>query len=96
MSIPFSSIFDLPRLSETLGFPVLEWQQVKDPNSTELDVLGCWNIWQVDNLESTGPRDSRIPYRLQLGQSLWLHEFSCFLNPRRQTCLTRGLRRTLN
>lgn len=65
--IPFSAVFDLPRLSKTLGFPVLEWHQVKDPSSTELDVLGCWNIWQVDNLEASGPRDSRTPGRLHLG-----------------------------
>ncbi|KAJ3487322.1 hypothetical protein NLI96_g3606 [Meripilus lineatus] len=66
---PLSSVFDLARLSEALGFPVLEWSQVKDPESTEIDVLGCWNIWQVANLDAIAPREARNPRELYLDMS---------------------------
>lgn len=42
---PFGEVFDVPRLSKEMGLPVIEWRDVKDPASTEVDQLGCWSIW---------------------------------------------------
>lgn len=65
--MPFSAIFDLPRLRRALNIPVLEWQEVKDPRSEETDILGCWNIFEVDDMRASGPRESRNPISLVLG-----------------------------
>ncbi|TFY60346.1 hypothetical protein EVJ58_g5205 [Rhodofomes roseus] len=59
--IPFSDIFDLPYLRTTLGIPILEWQDVKDNRlAEELDAppdeLGCWNVWQAQNIIADAPR----------------------------------------
>lgn len=43
---------------------------MKDPESTEIDVLGCWNIWQVANLDAIAPREARNPRELYLGASV--------------------------
>ncbi|KAL4252409.1 hypothetical protein ABKN59_004871 [Abortiporus biennis] len=64
-----SEIFDIPRLERALQLPVLEWQQVKDRNSSEVDGLGCWNIYQVDDLHAQGPRQSRNVMDLKLNIS---------------------------
>ncbi|PCH33026.1 hypothetical protein WOLCODRAFT_129563 [Wolfiporia cocos MD-104 SS10] len=60
--IAFSEIFDIQRLSIALNLPILEWHQIKDielaESLKEQDELGCWNIWEVDNIHSGGPRGS--------------------------------------
>ncbi|KAL1940582.1 hypothetical protein VTO73DRAFT_8017 [Trametes versicolor] len=60
--LAFSDIFDVPRLVLALNAPVLEWHMVKDLERAQSenvkDALGCWNIWEVDNLQSKGPRGS--------------------------------------
>ncbi|KAH9947399.1 hypothetical protein B0H21DRAFT_341109 [Amylocystis lapponica] len=66
----FSDIFDVPRLIRSLNIPVLEWHQVKDVDlawsSGETDELGCWNIWEVDDIRSDGPRQSYSTQVLKL------------------------------
>ncbi|KAJ7493293.1 hypothetical protein B0H11DRAFT_2277367 [Mycena galericulata] len=42
--IDFGQVFDIPRLEKEMGQRVLDWSQVKDPKSDELDDLGCWNL----------------------------------------------------
>ncbi|KAH8101626.1 hypothetical protein BXZ70DRAFT_934190 [Cristinia sonorae] len=66
---PFSEIFDLPRLERALGMDVIEWKDVKDPKSEELDVLGCWNVFQVASMQATEPRFSRNAMFLKLDLS---------------------------
>ncbi|KAG6334539.1 hypothetical protein ID866_4555 [Astraeus odoratus] len=57
--IPFSDVFDVSRLSQALRIPILEWDQVKDSNSSTLDELGCWAVWPVTAEEDgVPPRDS--------------------------------------
>ncbi|KAJ7880783.1 hypothetical protein B0H14DRAFT_1534461 [Mycena olivaceomarginata] len=46
-NIDFGQVFDVPRLVKALRTPVLEWWQVKDRNSTTVEPLGCWNIWEA-------------------------------------------------
>ncbi|ETW87012.1 hypothetical protein HETIRDRAFT_307790 [Heterobasidion irregulare TC 32-1] len=55
-SIPFSEVFDLDRLSTAIGMSVVEWGEVKDPASTEIENLGCWSIWQAVQTNEAGPR----------------------------------------
>ncbi|KDQ07958.1 hypothetical protein BOTBODRAFT_88478, partial [Botryobasidium botryosum FD-172 SS1] len=45
--LPFSEIFDTERLSELLDLPIIEWWQVKDQSSSQIDALGCWSPWAV-------------------------------------------------
>ncbi|KAJ7282065.1 hypothetical protein C8J57DRAFT_1500714 [Mycena rebaudengoi] len=42
--IDFGDVFDVPRLQKELGKPVLEWRQVKDPDSQIWDDIGCWSV----------------------------------------------------
>ncbi|KAI8983184.1 hypothetical protein BD414DRAFT_547951 [Trametes punicea] len=70
MPLPFSEIFDVPRMSLALDSPILEWHMVKDSDRSHAegvkDELGCWNIWEVDNVHSDGPRGSYSTVLLNL------------------------------
>ena len=55
-SIPFSEVFDIDLLSEKIGIPVLEWTDVKDPTSQEIEDIGCWSVWQAVQNRESGPR----------------------------------------
>jgi len=57
--IPFGDVFDVPRLRNLLGTPVLEWRDVKHHNSTFVDDIGCWNIWEAVQYREAYPRRSR-------------------------------------
>lgn len=43
-SLPFDEVFDLDVLSDGVGLPVLQWHEVKDAASEEVEDIGCWNI----------------------------------------------------
>jgi len=64
--IDFGDVFDMSRLRSGLGKPVLEWHQVKDRNSTEIDELGCWNVWEAVQDREAFPRQSFVPVHLKL------------------------------
>lgn len=74
--VPFGEVFDVPRLSKALGKPVLEWRQVKDlttANSSELETIGCWNIWEATQYDDHFARKSpRTLEELKLGMSITL------------------------
>ncbi|KAJ7493304.1 hypothetical protein B0H11DRAFT_956715 [Mycena galericulata] len=42
--LDFGEIFDIPRLQEAINLPILQWSQVKEPDSQYIDELGCWNV----------------------------------------------------
>ncbi|KAJ6477222.1 hypothetical protein DFH09DRAFT_1266420 [Mycena vulgaris] len=65
-NMEFGQVFDIPRLERGLGKRVLEWWQVKDHDSTTVDVLGCWNIAQATNHFNTGPHEDSMPDLLKL------------------------------
>jgi hypothetical protein len=65
--IPFGDIFDVPRLREAIG-PVIEWRDLKDPASEEIEDIGCWNIWEAVQDEHKNPRHSHVPTWLNLGK----------------------------
>ncbi|TFK77388.1 hypothetical protein BDN72DRAFT_910534, partial [Pluteus cervinus] len=56
--IPFGEVFDVPRISKALEMPILEFRHVKDPNSTFVDELGCWNTWEAVEVHHQEPRPS--------------------------------------
>lgn len=64
--IPFSEVFDVPRLSKAIDLPILEWHQVKDTESEEIEELGCWSVWASVSRPPEGPRGSRVPSDLGL------------------------------
>ncbi|VDB86576.1 unnamed protein product [Peniophora sp. CBMAI 1063] len=55
-SIPFDKVFDIDTLSENIGLPVLQWHEVKDPESEEVEEIGCWDIWEAVQNEEHYPR----------------------------------------
>ena len=55
-TLPFSEVFDLDRLSNEIQMPVVEWDEVKDPRSTEMEELGCWNVWEAVQYRDHNPR----------------------------------------
>ena len=69
--LPFSRVFDVPRMSITLDTPLVEWSYVKHLNDAgvehERDPIGCWNVWEVQDVHSAGPRGSYTPILLDLG-----------------------------
>lgn len=67
LDIPFGHVFDVPRLSKAIGLPILEWEQVKDVDSTVVDELGCWALWPVVAEEDIPPRGSSVVEKLKLG-----------------------------
>ncbi|KAJ7173652.1 hypothetical protein C8R46DRAFT_1083522 [Mycena filopes] len=45
--LDFGEVFDIPRLQKAMGWPILEWPQVKIPHSNVVDDLGCWSVMNV-------------------------------------------------
>jgi hypothetical protein len=66
--ITFGDVFDVPRLQSALGIPVLEWHQVKDVDSENLDDLGCWSVWEAVQHDEQTPRGSYLTDWLKLGK----------------------------
>ncbi|KAJ7110316.1 hypothetical protein C8R43DRAFT_163694 [Mycena crocata] len=62
----FGDVFDLPRLRRSMGKPVLEWREVKEPDSPFVDDIGCWNIWESVQYRDKEPRHSNVPWKLNL------------------------------
>jgi len=62
----FGDVFDVPRLSKLIRMPVLEWRQVKDEKSEEVEEVGCWSAWAVSGPDGDKPRHSFIPEILKL------------------------------
>ncbi|KAJ6605810.1 hypothetical protein B0H10DRAFT_2228867 [Mycena sp. CBHHK59/15] len=68
-TLAFGEVFDLPRLERALGKSVLEWHQVKDPQSESVDVLGCWTVWQAVQSGNAEPHFTSATNRLKLDVS---------------------------
>ncbi|KAG8881090.1 hypothetical protein FRB98_004547 [Tulasnella sp. 332] len=54
----FSDVFDVPRMTEALHMPILDWQDVKTniglDTGVAFDKVGCWSSWAP--MENEGPR----------------------------------------
>jgi len=55
--IHFGEVFDMDYLSQAIGTPVLEWHEVKNSSSTEVEDIGCWSIWQAVQTREPDPRN---------------------------------------
>jgi len=62
--IYFNQIFDVDALSESLQWPILDWSDVKAPESKQWDALGCWFTWS-----DSVPRWSAVPPMLFVDSS---------------------------
>ena len=58
-------------MSRALDTPLIDWAMIKDLDRAVAenthDSLGCWNIWEVQDVSSNGPRGSYTPVLLNLG-----------------------------
>lgn len=66
-TIAFGEVFDVPRFINESGIEIVEWDEVKDPESNELEDLGCWDIWEAVQYNEHAPRRSVVPDLLHLG-----------------------------
>ncbi|KAJ6570587.1 hypothetical protein DFH09DRAFT_1464401 [Mycena vulgaris] len=77
--LDFGEVFDIPRLEEGVGKPILEWREVKDVESEMLDGLGCWDIqdktWENDLLYLEPPVDLNLDLSYTLAPQ-WIRSFS--------------------
>ncbi|KAG6890004.1 hypothetical protein C0995_012964 [Termitomyces sp. Mi166 len=64
--VDFGLVFDVPRLRKTLNISVLEWHEVKNRSSEDIDEIGCWNTWETVQKSSDEPRHSPVPDHLKL------------------------------
>jgi hypothetical protein len=71
--IAFGDVFDVLRLSQSLGLSILEWRDVKDERSEHVDELGCWSIWA--RIEPGAYRRSALPQVLKLGLRKYTSRF---------------------
>ena len=55
-NIPFSEVFDIDYLSRMIGTPVLEWHEVKNLSTPEIEDIGCWSVWQAVRVGESRPR----------------------------------------
>ena len=94
-TMAFGEVFDVPRFSRDSGMPLLEWKEVKDPNSEVVDDLGCWNVWEAVQYYEHYPRGSSLTDWLKLGA--WLRFFFSFSCRPRPCCrgVFRGMRPVL-
>jgi hypothetical protein len=66
----FGDVIDIPRLSQAIGSPVIEWHEVKDPKSDVLDDIGCWSVWESVQKLNPNPRGSPSLNWLRLGEKI--------------------------
>lgn len=66
--IPFGDVFDVPRFIRDSGINIVEWRDVKQPDSDVLEDLGCWNVWEAVQYYEHFPRNSAVPNWLKLGE----------------------------
>ncbi|KAH9857996.1 hypothetical protein C2E23DRAFT_855905 [Lenzites betulinus] len=64
--ILFGEVFDVPRFNRESGIQIVEWYEVKDPESEVVDDLGCWNVWEAVQFNEHNPRGSSVPDWLKL------------------------------
>ncbi|KAJ7272628.1 hypothetical protein B0H12DRAFT_1007870 [Mycena haematopus] len=68
-TLPFGEVFDIPRLQKAIGAQILEWHQVKDPQSEIADPIGCWSVWKAVQSFNKDSHFTSAPTRLKLDVS---------------------------
>ncbi|KAK7695288.1 hypothetical protein QCA50_002478 [Cerrena zonata] len=59
--IAFGEVFNVSRFIEDSSIPIVEWDDVKNPDSEVVEDLGCWNIWEAVQYYEHHPRGSTVP-----------------------------------
>jgi len=67
-NIDFGAIFNTTRLGESIGIPVIEWRDVKEPGG-RMDDLGCWSVWEPTQYDEDFPRRTPVLSQLNLDVS---------------------------
>lgn len=68
--IPFGEVYDVERLATELGFPVVEWRDVKKPKAEgqPFEAIGGWTIWaRYDTIRTGLPRGNVVTETIGLG-----------------------------
>ncbi|KAJ7493298.1 hypothetical protein B0H11DRAFT_2228078 [Mycena galericulata] len=68
-TLAFGEVFDIPRLQKLIGTRILEWHQVKDPNSQTVDTMGCWSVWKAVQSFNKEAHMTSVPNRLKIDVS---------------------------
>ena len=68
--ILFSEVFDIDYLSQTIRIPVLQWSEVKDTSSLEVEDIGCWSVWQAVQTRESRPRMTNALSLQGLGENI--------------------------
>ncbi|KAF7356995.1 hypothetical protein MVEN_01036100 [Mycena venus] len=68
-TLAFGEVFDIPRLQKEIGARILEWHEVKDPQSDIVDTMGCWSVWQGVQSFNTESHFTSATMRLKLDVS---------------------------
>ncbi|KAF8336633.1 uncharacterized protein EI90DRAFT_3046566 [Cantharellus anzutake] len=42
----FNQVFNVSSFSASLKWPILDWSEVKTPESEHPDIIGCWSTWE--------------------------------------------------
>jgi len=73
--IYFSEVFDIDHLSRAIGIPILEWHEVKNTSSEEIEDIGCWSVWQAVQTRESTPRFGNALGHQGLGEHLLIWYF---------------------
>lgn len=68
--IPFGDIYDVERMATELGFPIVEWRDVKKPKAEgqSNEAIGGWTVYaRYDTIRTGLPRGNHIVSLLGLG-----------------------------
>ena len=68
--ILFSDVFDIDYLSQTIRIPVLQWSEVKNTSSLEIEDIGCWSVWQAVQTRESQPRMTNALSLQGLGEKM--------------------------
>ena len=68
--ILFSDVFDIDYLSQTIRIPVLQWSEVKNTSSLQVEDIGCWSVWQAVQTRESRPRMTNALSLQGLGEKI--------------------------
>lgn len=67
--ILFGDVFNVTRLGQAIGIPVIQWSDLKRTGSDIRDEIGCWDIWEASQFDEKKPRGSFVTNQLNLDPS---------------------------
>nr|GAT53042.1 predicted protein [Mycena chlorophos] len=80
-NLDFSEAFDIPRFTKLTGVDVLQWSQVKNASTDDIDTLGCWDL---ESLNGRGPHIAQTIDQLRIDISYTPAPTWAKLNPQKE------------